>query len=58
MLDFIIYDETDNIIGKITRKYFSIGDKYEIDIIDETKIVLILSIIVTIANDINRKQRD
>lgn len=58
MLDFIIYDEKDNKIGKITRKYLSIGDKYEIDIIDETKIVLILSIIVTIANDINRKQKD
>ena len=34
MLDFTIYDEANNNIGNIKRKYFSIGDKYEITIDD------------------------
>ena len=44
MLDFTIYDEANNNIGNIKRKYFSIGDKYEIVINDVSKKEIILAI--------------
>lgn len=56
MLDFIIYDSNDVQIGSIKRKFFSIGDKYEISIDDITKKEIVLAIIVAITNDINRSQ--
>lgn len=56
MLDFLVYDSKDNEIASITRKFFSIGDKYEISIKNKKDIPLALSIIVAIANDINRIQ--
>lgn len=56
MLDFVVYDDNDKQIGSIKRKLFSIGDKYEIDIIDVSKKEIVLAIIVAIANDINRSQ--
>ena len=56
MLDFVIYDENNNQIGSIKRKFISIGDKYEITIDDESKKNIILAIIVTITNDVNRGQ--
>ncbi len=55
-LDFAIYDENKNEIGSIKRKFISIGDKYEIDIADESKKEIILAIIVAIKNDVNRNQ--
>ena len=55
-LDFKIYDENGEEIGILTRKFFSIGDKYIIEIKDEKRLPIILSIIVSIANDINRVQ--
>lgn len=57
MLDFVIYDNIDNCIGSIKRNLISIGDKYEIEIIDTSKKEIILAIVVAIANDINRIQR-
>ena len=57
MLDFSIYDQTNNEIGHIKRNFISIGDKYEIEIKDSKDCYLILAIIVAIANDVNRKQR-
>lgn len=57
MLDFVIYDEFNNQIGSIKRKFISIGDKYEINILDTSKKEIILAIIVAIANDVNRRQR-
>ena len=56
MLDFVIYDESNNQIGSIKRKFFAIGDKYEIDITDIDKKEVILAIIVAITNDVNRNQ--
>ncbi len=56
-LNFSIYDETGKEVGLLSRKFFSIGDKYTIEIYDEDKLPLVLSIIVSIANDINRAQR-
>jgi len=56
MLDFVIYDENNNQIGSIKRKFISIGDKYEITIDDESKKNIVLAIIVTITNDVNRGQ--
>ncbi len=56
MFDFSIFDEQNNQVGSIKRKVFSIGDKYEIDIADESKKEIILAIIVAITNDINRSQ--
>ena len=56
MLDFSIYDDNNNLIGSITRKFISIGDKYEITINDMSKKEIILAIIVAITNDVNRSQ--
>jgi len=56
MLDFVIYDDNNSEIGGIKRNFISIGDKYEINILDDKKIDIILSIVVAIANDVNRKQ--
>ncbi len=56
MLDFVIYDENNNQIGSIKRKFISIGDKYEISIDDVNKKEIVLSIIVAITNDVNRDQ--
>jgi uncharacterized protein YxjI len=58
MFNFAIYDKNNTKIGSIKRKFFSIGDKYEITIYDEKQTILVLSIVVTIANDINRYQRN
>ena len=51
-----IYDNEKNCIACINKHIISIGDKYEIEIFDETKISLILSIAVTVANDVDRRQ--
>lgn len=57
LLNFKIYDEKNKKIASIKRKIFSIGDKYEIDIIDEEKKVEILAIIVAITNDVNDTEK-
>ena len=56
MLDFAIYDDVNNQIGSIKRKFITIGDKYEIDIQDINKKEIVLAIIAAISNDINRNQ--
>ena len=56
MLDFKVYGKHNEVIGSIKRKYFSIGDKYVLDIKDEANKEIVLAIIVAIANDINRSQ--
>ena len=56
MLDFVVYDDKDNQIGSINRKFLSIGDKYEINIDDVNKKEIVLAIIVAITNDVNRSQ--
>ena len=56
MLDFNVYGKHNKVIGSIKRKYFSIGDKYVLDIKDEANKEIVLAIIVAIANDINRSQ--
>ena len=55
-LNFTIYDENGNPVGELSRKFISIGDKYTIDIYDESKLPIVLSIIVAITNDVNRAQ--
>lgn len=57
LLNFVIYDGKKKKIASIKRKIFSIGDKYEIDIIDEEKKVEILAIIVAITNDVNDTEK-
>lgn len=56
MLDFKVFDDNNNQIGSIKRKFFSIGDKYEIEINDISKKEIVLAIIVAITNDVNRNQ--
>ncbi|NCC70935.1 hypothetical protein EOM09_05110 [bacterium] len=56
MLNFIVYDENDIEIANISRKFFSIGDQYVIEIHEKKNLKLALSIIVAIANDVNRSQ--
>ena len=55
--NFSVYNEKNEKIGDIYRKYLTIGDKYIIDINDEKEYLTILSIIVAITNDIDRAQR-
>lgn len=57
-LDFEIYNKENKKIGNVARKFFSIGDQYEIDIYEEKDVKMVLAIVVAIANDINRKQRN
>ena len=54
--NFIIYNEKNEKAGEIFREYFTIGDRYIIDIIDENDYLLILTIIVAITRDIDRAQ--
>lgn len=56
MLDFKVFDDNNNQIGSIKRKFISIGDKYEIEINDTSKKEIVLAIIVAITNDVNRSQ--
>lgn len=55
-LDFNIFDDAGNQVGSIKRALISIGDKYEMEIIDPSKLNIVLAIIVAITNDINRSQ--
>lgn len=57
-LDFVIYDNNNKEIGNIKKEFISIGDKYEINVLDINNIKIILAIIVVIANDINRIQKN
>lgn len=58
MVNFAIYDNENNQIGSIKRTtgFISIGgsEKYEVDIMDHNKKEIILAILATITNDINR----
>ena len=56
MLNFEIFDDNNNVIGSITRKFFSIGDKYEINIDNPIYKEIVLAIIVAIKTDVNRNQ--
>lgn len=55
--NFTIYNDKNEKIAEIFREYFTIGDRYTIDIIDEKDYLLILTIIVAITRDIDRAQR-
>lgn len=57
-LNFEITDPHGHIMGSIKRKFISIGDKYEIEIFDEKQELLALAILIAIANDVNRAQRN
>ena len=54
--NFTVLNDKGEKVGEITRKYLTIGDQYNIDIIDEKDYILILTIIVAITNDIDRAQ--
>ena len=56
MYDFNVLDEKGEIVGNISREFFTLGDKYQIEIFDESKKDIILAIIVAITNDIDRSQ--
>ena len=53
---FTILNDLGDTVASITREILTIGDKYQIDIIDEKDINTILTIIVAITNDIDRSQ--
>lgn len=55
--NFTIYNAKNEKVAEIFREYFTIGDRYTIDIIDEKDYLLILTIIVAITRDIDRAQR-
>ena len=50
-LNFKIFDQEDKQVANISKKFFSLTDKYEIDILDEKNTYLILAIVVAITND-------
>ena len=56
-LDFSIFDNNGKLVGSIRRKFISIGDKYEIEILDEQNYLLILSIMMAVTNDVNQAQQ-
>ncbi len=55
-LDFTIMNNYGKEIALVNRKFLSIGDKYQIEILDRNDINTILTIIVAITNDIDRSQ--
>lgn len=50
-LNFFILNNSGKIIAKVKRKFISISDRYEIDILDTKDLITILTIIVAITND-------
>ena len=57
-LNFSIYDNNEKQIASISRKYISIGEKYTIEINNKKDLILVLSIIVAIANDVDRSKNE
>lgn len=57
MHDFSVYNDKNEKVAYVSRKYISIGDKYVVDIYDDKDYLLILTIVVAITNDIDRSQR-
>lgn len=55
-LDFAIKNTDGKEIALVNRKFISIGDKYQIEILNEEDIYIILTIIVAITNDVDRSQ--
>lgn len=55
-LNFTITNNYGKTIALVNRKFLSIGDKYQIEIIEENDIYTILTIIVAITNDVDRSQ--
>lgn len=56
MHNITIQDPSGNVICYINREFFTIGDKYEIEIFDSNQLNIILAISTVIANEVNRKQ--
>lgn len=54
---FEITDANGNLIASATRKLISIGDKYQLEILDEKNYIYILGILITIINVIDDSQR-
>lgn len=54
--NFTIINNYGKTVALVNRKFLSIGDKYQIDILDEKDMVTILTIIVAITNDVDRCQ--
>lgn len=55
-LNFAIINNYGKTVALVNRKILSIGDKYQIEIIDEKDIYTILTIIAAITNDVDRNQ--
>ena len=55
-LNFAIINNNGKTVALVNRKFLSIGDKYQIEIIDEKDIYTILTIVVAITNDVDRNQ--
>ena len=55
-LNFTIINNYGKTVASVNRKFLSIGDKYQMEIIDEKDIYTILTIIVAITNDVDRSQ--
>ena len=55
-LNFTIINNYGKTVALVNRKFLSIGDKYQIEIIDEKDIYTILTIIAAITNDVDRNQ--
>ena len=55
-LNFTVINNYGKTVALVNRKFLSIGDKYQIEILDKKDIYTILTIIVAITNDIDRSQ--
>ena len=54
--NFIITNSENKAVAVVSREFLTLGDKYQIEILDENDLNTILTIIVAITNDIDRSQ--
>ena len=54
--EFNITDAGGNLIANASRKLISIGDKYQLEILDENNLLYILGVLITIINVIDNAQ--
>lgn len=54
--EFNITDANNNLIASATRKLISIGDKYQLEILDEKNYLIILGILIAIINVVDDNQ--
>ena len=55
---FGVYDNRNNLVASISKKYISWGDTYEIDVQDENNLEVLLFMVIIIDQVIHEKKRN